>query len=110
RYPLSRFLLLQDHYFFAGLLQNVLILRAKSGPSLRANCKYERINGVVPERDVTVHGPEFVRNDECDRILLSVHHMLLEGRLGLVPVHRDGFCAQRVKNLYNYWYRRHAYS
>jgi hypothetical protein len=63
----------------------------------------------MPERDVTVHGPKFVRNDERDRILLSVHHMLLEGCLGLVPVHRDGFCAQRFKNVYNYWYRRHVF-
>src|SRR5262249_47683825 len=67
-----------------------------------------RINSVAPERDMLVHRPKLVRNDESDRVLLSIHGALSESLLRLGEVYADRIRAERTENVSKNRYPDHA--
>src|SRR5262249_50719322 len=67
-----------------------------------------RIDRVVPDGDILVHRPEFVRNDKSDWILLPVHFPQSEGFQGFVEVHADRVRPERPEGLNKDWYPDHA--
>jgi hypothetical protein len=46
-----------------------------------------------------MHRPKLVRNDECYRVLLSVHDALSESLLRLGEVYADRVCTERPKDI-----------
>src|SRR5262249_22072493 len=62
----------------------------------------------MPDSDVLVHRPEFVRNDEGDWVLLPVHFPQAEGLQCFVKVHADWVRAKCPEDVSKNWYPDHA--
>ena len=107
---IAGFVLLQLHHDGPNLSYDVPIFGAQCCPRFAAHCEDQRIDRVVPESDIAMHGPEFVGDDQRDRILLTVYFAELKRDQRLVEVHTHRISAERPQGFRNYWYRRNPNS